>query len=143
MGLKEAIAKVNEAIKNADDVAKKLTTKERKKLKKSVFCGPNKSFPVPDCKHVAVAKAYLNRSKFSKATKQKIAACKNRRAKQLGCSTTKPAKAKGELEHAFDALPDDLRVLADSSIFKSTKELVDKSLDNAGLHLDFNCTECD
>ncbi|HLD90533.1 MAG TPA: hypothetical protein VI911_05890 [Patescibacteria group bacterium] len=31
--------------------AAKLTTKERKKLKKSTFCGPGKSFPVNDCAH--------------------------------------------------------------------------------------------
>ena len=63
--------------------AKKLTTKDRKKLKKSTFCGPNRSFPVNDCKHAATAKAFLGRSKFSKATKKKIAACIHRRAKAL------------------------------------------------------------
>ena len=71
-----------------------LTTKQRKGLKSSTFCGPNRSFPVPDCKHVGTAKAYLNRSNFGKSTKQKIAACINRKAKQLGCTPGKPAKAK-------------------------------------------------
>jgi len=143
MGLKEAIAKVNDAIKYADEVAKKLTTKDRKKLRKTVFCGPNRSFPVPDCKHVAVAKAYLNRSKFSKATKQRIAACINRRAKQLGCSTVKPAKVKGSFDYTFDSLPNELKVLAESSIFETTKELVDQSLENAELELNFECEDCD
>ena len=46
MGLKESITKLNEAVKNANEVAKKLTTKDRKKLKSSTFCGPNRSFPV-------------------------------------------------------------------------------------------------
>jgi hypothetical protein len=35
MGLREAIDKVNEAIENS----KKLTTKDRKKMKKGTFCG--------------------------------------------------------------------------------------------------------
>ena len=82
--------------------AKKLTTKDRKKLKKGTFCGPNRSFPVNDCKHAATAKAFLGRSKFSKSTKQKIAACINRRAKAMGCPEGKPAKA--DLEFMNDPI---------------------------------------
>lgn len=91
--------------------AKKLTTKDRKKLKKSTFCGPNRSFPVNDCKHAATAKAFLGRSKFSASTKKKIAACINRRAKALGCPEGKPAKA--ELE------------FMDDPIWQETQELID------------------
>ena len=43
---------LNELFERADKaMGKKLTTKDRKKLKKSVYCGPGKSFPCPDCKH--------------------------------------------------------------------------------------------
>jgi hypothetical protein len=42
MGLKEAIDKVNEAIENSA----KLSTKKRKSLKDSQFCGPGRSYPV-------------------------------------------------------------------------------------------------
>jgi len=143
MGLSDTINKVNEAIRNADEVAKKLTTKDRKRLKSSTFCGPNRSFPVPDCKHVAIAKAYLNRSKFSKSTKQKIAACINRKAKQLGCKTSKPAKAKGFVEYSFESLTPELLTLSEHLIFNSTKELVNDSLVNEDMDLDFNnCNEC-
>lgn len=144
--MKDVIKKVNISIENADkyvEESKKLTTKDRKKLKSSTFCGPNRSFPVPDCKHVATAKAYLNRSNFSQATKKRIAACINRKAKSLGCSVSKPAKAKGSVEYSFDNLPDDLRKLADSKIFETTRELVDQSLENEGMELDFSgCDEC-
>ena len=143
MGLKESITKLNEAVKNANEVAKKLTTKDRKKLKSSTFCGPNRSFPVPDCKHVGTAKAYLNRSKFSAATKKRIAACINRKAKSLGCTPGKPAKAKGAIEYSFDNLPADLKKLSKSEIFKTTKELVDSSLENEGMDLDFDCENCE
>jgi hypothetical protein len=34
-----------------DAMGKKLTTKDRKKMKKSTFCGPGRSFPIPDCQH--------------------------------------------------------------------------------------------
>lgn len=96
--------------------------------------GPNRSFPVPNCKYVATAKAYLGRSNFSESTKKKIAACINRKAKQLGCSVSKKAKAD---EEEVD--------LANSELFKSTKELVEKSLQSEEpLDLEFagECEEC-
>ena len=38
---------LDELIEKADEVmGKKLTTKDRKKLSKSTFCGPGRSFPV-------------------------------------------------------------------------------------------------
>jgi hypothetical protein len=130
MALAEAIDRLNEVVKHADELAKKLTTKDRKKLKSTTFCGPNRSFPVPDCQHVATAKAYLNRSKFSAATKKKIAACINRKSKALGCKPGKPAKAKGSL--------------ADSEIFRTTRELVEASIENEGIELQFDdCTKCE
>jgi len=96
--------------------AKKLTTKDRKKLKKSTFCGPNRSFPVNDCRHAATAKAYLGRSKFSQATKKRIAACINRRAKALGCPEGKPAKADVDQE---------VLEFMNDPIWKETQEWID------------------
>lgn len=126
------IDSLDKVIEKAYDVmGKALTTKERKKMKKSTFCGPGRSFPIPDCKHVAIAKAYLGRSKFSKATKKKIAACINRKAKQLGCKVTKKAKADIELTK-------DEKSLYNSDIFKSTKELVEESISNPEMDLNFD-----
>jgi len=123
-------------IKKAYDVmGKKLTTKDRKKLKKGTFCGPGKSFPIPDCKHVATAKAYLARAKFSKATKKKIAACINKKAKQLGCDVSKKAKA------------DDDLIFFDDPIFASTKELVERSIEEPDMYIEWDnrkkCPECE
>jgi hypothetical protein len=75
---------------------------------------------------VGVAKTYLGRSKFSQSTKKKIAACINRKAKKLGCDVSKKAKAD------VDWLEDEL---ADSDVFKTTKELVNRSIKNPGLDL--------
>ena len=134
MALKEAINNVDRAVKNADEVAKKLTTKDRKKLSKGTFCGPNRSFPVNDCQHASTAKAFLGRSKFSAATKKRIAACINRRAKSMGCKPGK--KAKADIEMAL--------VLAETDIFKTTRELVDQSIETEGLELDFDgCEDCE
>jgi hypothetical protein len=129
MGLKETIKIVNRAIENA----KKLTTKTRKALPDSVFCGPGRSFPCQDCAHVRAAKVYLKRSNFSAATQRKIAACINRKAKALGCPGTKPAKAKG----AEEKIDKKLQAIMDSKVFETTREFVDQSVENEGMELDF------
>ena len=67
-----------------DNADKKLSSESRKKLKASTFCGPNKSFPVPDCAHVTAAKRLLGRYK-GEGDKSKILACVNRKAKSLKC----------------------------------------------------------
>lgn len=132
---KETSNRFDELIEKAYKVmGKELTTKDRKKLKKSTFCGPNRSFPVPDCRHVATAKAYLGRSKFSKSTKKKIAACINRKARELGCDVSKKAKANLDV------------MLLDDPIFASTRELVERSIEEPGLHLEWDnrkkCKDC-
>ena len=125
--LNKLIDRANKAL----ETAKPLTTKQRKKMKKSTFCGPGRSFPVPDCKHVAVAKAYLGRSKFSKSTKKKIAACINRKAKQLGCDVSKKAKASIK----YIELSAEQKRLYSSDIFAETKGLVEESIKNPDLEL--------
>jgi len=139
----ELYKRAEKAIENS----KKLTTKDRKKLKKGTFCGPGRSFPVPDCQHVATAKAFLNRSKFSKSTKQKIAACINRKGKSLGCGKGKPAKAKGQIvelnelkNFTYAKLSSEekkLYRLESSDIFAETKKLVDESIKNPNMELEW------
>lgn len=128
--LDKLINKAHRAI----EVAKPLTTKQRKKMKKSTFCGPGRSFPVNDCKHVGVAKAYLGRAKFSASTKKKIAACINRKAKSLGCTPGKKAKA-GKEELKYIELSAGGKKLYSSDIFATTKEIVEKSIKNPDLEL--------
>jgi hypothetical protein len=62
----------------------KLSTEKRKKLAKSTFCGPDKSFPVPDCAHVTAARRLIGKYKGS-GDKSKILACVDRKAKAMGC----------------------------------------------------------
>jgi len=130
---------LDELFENAQEAlekAKKLTTKDRKKMKKSTFCGPGRSFPVPDCKHVSVAKTYLARSKFSESTKKKIAACINRKAKQLGCNVSK--KTKANKSSKFIELSYEEKKLYSSNVFEATKKLVEDSRTNPNMDLDFN-----
>jgi len=66
-----------------------LSTQKRKSLADSVFCGPGRSWPVPDCKHVTVAKAMLNwpnvKKKLSDAQRASILACVNKKAAAMKC----------------------------------------------------------
>jgi hypothetical protein len=69
----------------------KLSTEKRKGLKSGTFCGPNRSFPVPDCAHVTAARRLIGRAKVSEDTKKKILACVSRKASSLGCGGKKDA----------------------------------------------------
>jgi hypothetical protein len=62
----------------------KLSGALRKRLPSSSFCGPNKSFPVPDKAHVTAARRLIGRASASSATKKKILACVNRKASAMG-----------------------------------------------------------
>ena len=64
----------------------RLSSAERKKLKASTFCGPKRSFPVPDCSHVTAAKRMIGRYK-GEGSKEDIMACVERKAKSMKCKT--------------------------------------------------------
>jgi hypothetical protein len=105
---------------------------------------PGRSFPVADCKHAATAKAFLGRSKFSVATKKKIATCINSKAKAMNCSGDKKAKAsEEEIFPKFIELSSESKKLYSSDIFKETKDLVEESIKNPGMELDFDLVDID
>lgn len=62
----------------------RLSTKERRDLKASTFCGPKRSFPVPDCEHVTAAKRLIGRYK-GEGNKDEILACVSRKAEKMSC----------------------------------------------------------
>lgn len=86
-------------------VDKKLSAEERKKLPASAFCGPDRSFPVPDCAHVTAARRLLGRYE-GPGDKDKIEACIDRKAKKLGCDKKdkKDKQEKLDLATIFDSL---------------------------------------
>jgi hypothetical protein len=63
----------------------KLSTEKREALPAKSFCGPNKSFPVPDCAHVTAARRLIGRAKLSEDQKKAVLACVDRKAKTMGC----------------------------------------------------------
>jgi len=142
--IKDGYFESDEAAYMLEDLdEKKLTTAARNKMKSSTFCGPDKSFPVPDCKHVAVAKTYLGRYK-GPGDKNKILSCVNRKAKALGCSSSKDDKKKesdtvaedifekvvnGETKVSELQLPELVKVATDAkSEFESLTKLYETEL---------------
>lgn len=69
----------------------KLKTAARKRLPGSSFCGPNRSFPVPDCSHVTAARRLIGRASVSSATKSRILGCVSRKATAMGCGKSTDA----------------------------------------------------
>ena len=136
--LTDLIKKANKAMGKEDkDSGAKLSTKQRKKLKDSSFCGPGRSFPVNDCAHYTAALRLLNRSKYSDATKAKIRACVNRKGKAMGCGGAKKAKSYVEQELGLN-----IEDIINSEIFESTRTMVEDSIKNPGMDLyppDCNC----
>jgi hypothetical protein len=75
----------------------KLSTAARKKLSGGTFCGPSRSFPVPDCAHVTAARRLIGRAKgLSSDGKSRILACVSRKAKSLGCESKKKSDSEDE-----------------------------------------------
>jgi len=86
--------------------------------------------PVNDCAHYTAALRLLNRSKYSDSTKAKIRACINRKGKALGC--TKKKEKSTEIE-----------ALINSVVFEETRLLVEESIKNPGMDLNFEvCSDC-
>jgi len=96
----------------------KLSTESRKKLSGGTFCGPGRSFPVPDCAHVTAARRLIGRAKVSDATKSKILSCVSGKASKMGCGSAKkkdeqdvtvvpivPAEVTVEVDAEISALP--------------------------------------
>ncbi len=76
----------------------KLSTEARKKLGGSTFCGPARSFPVPDCAHVVAARRLIGRYK-GEGKKASILSCVSRKAASLGCSGKKADAAPQSTEN--------------------------------------------
>jgi len=132
-GLDKIISEAREVISRAQGA--KLSTKKRKGLRASQFCGPNRSFPVPDCPHYTAALRLLNRSKYSGSTKAKIRACVMRKGKALGCGGAKKEKA---FEEAFGM---SIEELINSEVFAETRALVEESIKNPGMDLDLSTVD--
>lgn len=115
---------------------KKLSSEARGKLKKSTFCGPNKTFPILDCSHAAIAKAMLNWpkvvAKYSSSVRARISSCVNGKAKSMSCPMSKK-KTKDSVIVSSSFTDKDFHVLQELSAqfvsFHNMVHMVDMTVD--------------
>lgn len=116
----------------------KLSTEQRKKLSKSTFCGPDRSFPVPDCAHVTAARRLIGRYK-GPGSKTAILACVSRKAKALGCDSA-PQEPVVEPQNNDDA-PKTIKDMSDEEIQKMFHD-AEAELIGRKLTVKRECSEC-
>lgn len=102
-----------------------LSTEARNELPDSVFCGPERSFPIPDCAHVTAAKRLIGRYKGSDATKTKIMACVNKKADAMKCNSSEDANSLktelADLQEKYNVLENKFKELLEIVVIKSKK----------------------
>jgi hypothetical protein len=94
-----------------------LSIKKRKTLKQSTYCGPNKTFPVPDCAHVIAAKRLMTKFSGTDETKERIINGINRKSKVLFVDDSETTK---------DNLQEDSN-MATKLTFESVDELLESA----------------
>lgn len=107
----------------------KLSSEARKKLPDSAFCGPDRSFPVPDCSHVTAARRLVGRYD-GPGSKKKIMACVDRKAKSLSCESDKKEDSVKESEEPKELKTCDSCTEKDKTIadLQEKQETLDKHL---------------
>jgi hypothetical protein len=122
----------------------KLSTESRNKLSSSTFCGPDKSFPVPDCAHATAARRLIGRYK-GPGDKTRILACVSRKAKALGCNSDSTEKSKSEDDKIIEFVAptcEQLKVASDKDVrglFASAEaEMIERRLTVAR-----ECSKCE
>jgi len=116
----------------------RLSTKKRKSLPSSSFCGPGRSFPVPDCVRYTAAKKLIGRYK-GEGNKSRILACVERKGKSLGCSTAGDNDNQDNLAKAEDV---SIRDFSDD-LLTDTLLSVEKEMVNRGLKAERKCDRCE
>ena len=102
---------------NMDNIKdSKLTTKKRKALPASVFCGPSRSFPCHDCSHIKAALSLLGRYK-GKGSKEAIRKCIYAKAKKLKCfKSDKQNKTLDEVWIEYESLLENIKLNYDNNL---------------------------
>ena len=109
-----------------------LSPEQHKKLAKSKFCGPNRSFPAHDEAHVLAARKLIGRYQGA-GDSSKILASVNRKAKAMGCDKQKDGQGFDALSLVKDLKAEDLKVL--------NTALANKMIEDELLNSD-DCSTC-
>lgn len=146
-GMKEELAKMKDkgelTEEEFEEADAKLSTEKRKSLPDSAFCGPNRSFPVPDCAHVTAARRLIGRYK-GPGNKSSILACVSRKAKALGCNgkdAQEPQEPDTPQVPLMPCAEDSLKDMEDNELrnlyYSAEVELIER-----GKKVSYECKDC-
>jgi len=112
-------------LKKEDLAEAKLSTKQRKALPDSAFCGPNRSYPAHDAAHVRNGLARLSqyRKRMPASTYKKVLACLRNKAKKLG---VKVSRKEGDEIAWIDILDFYKEMIEEAGISKMSEEDITK-----------------
>lgn len=116
----------------------KLSTKKRKSLPGSSFCGPNRSFPVNDCAHYTAAKRLIGRYK-GPGDKSAIMSCIERKGKAMGCGGAKKDEQDEQTNPAEGIV---LTSMSDELLTDTLLE-TEKEMASRGLKAERKCDRCE
>lgn len=123
----------------------KLSTEKRNSLSSSTFCGPNRSFPVPDCAHVTAARRLIGRYK-GPGSKSSILACVSRKAKALGCGgdscNISELETKDSEVKKFEMIDCESLKLADNKDVQALFAMTEVELIGRKLKVERECSKC-
>jgi len=135
----DALFEAMEELLTEEDSDAKLSTKKRKSLAGSTFCGPNRSFPVNDCAHYTAAKRLLGRYK-GPGSKDSIMDCIEKKGKALGCSTAKDEQ--DSTDESGTSVATHLKDASDE-VISETLLSVEKLMVDRGLKAERKCDNCE
>ncbi len=103
----------------------KLSGAQRKRLPGSTFCGPNKSFPVPDTSHIASVRKLVGKASVSAATKAKILANVSRKASAMSYDASKDSVVENTPAETTIVTTPEATVVEDTATCASCETLKD------------------
>lgn len=139
---KEFEAMVKDGLLTEDEMKDAvLSDEQRASLSDSIFCGPDKTFPVPDCAHISATKRFLDRYEGS-ADKSEILAKIAEKEKALGYEEPEAPVSDSDDNDADDVTvvmtPDKMEDEALRAMFHDAEaEMVKR-----GLTVKRECSEC-
>ena len=115
-----------------------LSLEDREALEDAVFCGPNRSFPIPDCAHAVAAKELIVNAKFSEEIKDKLIAMIDEKAENLECDS-EVNNLKSELEDLktmYKSLEEKFKTVVE--FIENNKKVSDENNEDLEINLEKN-----
>jgi len=115
-----------------------LSEDERNALSDTVFCGPERTFPIPNCAYVDNAKTLINESKVSDTIKAKAISLIDEKATALGCDSEVTALKSelNDLQKMYKTLEEKFRVVVE--FIEANKKVSEDNVEDLNINCEKN-----